>query len=119
MAARTRMGRSEMGSTGGNWLADITLGDDLLDLPDRLRVQEGVTHHQGEPPRIGKLHQFRALRRGGSHRLLHQHVLAGEQSSPGQRMVRLDRRRYHDRIQLHRGEHLLEIRQGRRFRIEG
>ena len=99
--------------------ANVPGVDDLGNFQDRLRIDEGVSHHQGQAPLVGQFDQLLALSGRGCHGLFDQHVLAGEQSRFGERVMEADGSGHHDGVDLRILEQLVGIIHGFHARIEG
>ncbi len=91
-------------------LADLPAFQPFLRCDDRRRVEECVTGHQDEIPLGRDLDQLVALLDGRSHRLLHEDVLAREQSCLAHFVVGRDRRDDADRIDVVVGQDVVEVR---------
>ncbi len=74
--------------------------DQLLHLPDRARVDEGVVDHQDEAVLLGQGDQLLALGGGPGHRLLDEDVLALLQGPLRELVVGRDGGRDYDRVDL-------------------
>ena len=99
-------------------LADVAAVDDLLDLADRRRVEEGVPDHEDEPLALGDGDQFLALRGRRGHRLLDEDVLAGEERRLGEREVEAHRGGDDHRVDLLVIDQLVSVRDAFDARVE-
>jgi hypothetical protein len=97
---------------------DIAGADDLPDLLNRGGIEEGMTDHEHKASTLRELDQLLALRRGRSHRLLNESVLAGQQAFLGQSKVVLHGRGNRNGVQSGYPEKLPEIGEGRDRGIE-
>ena len=98
-------------------VAKLTRIDELLDRAHRRAIEEGVTGHKYEA-RVGG-HRDEVANLGGraGERLLDEHVLAGGEGGPGERVMGADRGRDDDRIDALVSEHLVGRARAPRVRV--
>ena len=84
--------------------------DQLLDGVDGRAVEERVTRHEHEPALRGEPHELLRLLERRGERLLDEHVLPRLERGVRERVVRADRRRDHDGVDVRVGENTLVAR---------
>ena len=100
---RPRLSRAHVDVEDAAELAGL---DDLLELPHRGVVLEGVADHEGDVVRAGALDECLGLLHGGGQRLLHHGVQAGTQCLQRDGRMCAGWRRHHDRVEP--VEHVVE-----------
>ena len=90
-------------------IADLALSNELGDLPDRARIDEGVIHHQDAAAPRGLLDQMGGGGDPVGDGLLDEDVLSGHERGNGDLVMAADRRRDHHGVDLGIGHEVAPV----------